>query len=227
MQSPKILSFAWLDKRLRDIPDGPAGYLNTPPWLIVWAVIGMAGIVIGLLPVLLVKLLTPAMWMVDMARAGVWISIVGLAPWVVRSIWVMARGFWQWRIEFAEQMDHDLAQERTLIDELSLLSEETLASHLKFSRDGQARMAAKFSFLFGSIDKLGMLPVLIAVALQLKALGDVTAMPGWQALLGIGFAIQYMISINVSLTRLRLQSYESLLAEALDRQKKVKGGGGS
>ncbi len=44
------LSFVELEARIRALPEGPVAALNTPKWLYAFNAVGIAGIVIGLLP---------------------------------------------------------------------------------------------------------------------------------------------------------------------------------
>ena len=78
------LTFAKLDKKLQAIPEGPAAALSTPPWLAMWNAVGTVGILAGLLPSLLIKFMTPVAWMAFMAQMGIWIALVGYAPYFVR-----------------------------------------------------------------------------------------------------------------------------------------------
>jgi len=49
------------------------------------SVVGTLGILLGLLPSLLIKLMDPQMSMVDIARAGLWITVVADLPKEIRG----------------------------------------------------------------------------------------------------------------------------------------------
>lgn len=215
---PNNLSFAWLEKRLRAVPEGPSANLTMPTWAIVWLAIGTAGALLGLAPSVMIKLMTPQMWMATMAKTGLWIEVAGYAPVFIRMLLLLVRDMWNWRQGVIEQWDHDLAQFRVLSNELARLPGPAIAEHLRFARDGQARLASKASLMFGSVDRLGFLPVAVAIALQIKTMGDVSALPAWQALLGIFFAVQYLIAILMARMKLRLQLYEMVLTDVLQKQ---------
>ena len=70
------LSFAQLDTRLRDIPDGPSEMLSTPKPYRILNYIGWAGAVTTIVPFVLVRLMTPAMWMIAVAQVGFAILLV-------------------------------------------------------------------------------------------------------------------------------------------------------
>lgn len=210
-------SFAALDGRLRDIPDGPAAILNTPKWIIPLNVIGWFGILLGLTPSLLIHFLTPAMWMVWTARAGLWIAIVASAPGFVRNVAVMALSLYRWRTDQVQQLDHDLDQFRELRRWLSQFSVEACTEALHFARRNRERLASKLGLIAGSMEKLGLLPVAVALAVQLKASHvELGATPLWQIELAIFLAVIYAIGIMASLMRLRLELYEMVLSDSLE-----------
>ncbi|MFT3807261.1 hypothetical protein [Arenimonas sp.] len=217
---PEKISFAWLDKRLRAIPDGPAEYLNTPSWVVVWNVIGLAGVVIGLSPVLLRQFMPVGPGVVWVALTGLILEVVGFFPYFFYSTLAIVRSFLRRRAEFVQQLDHDIAQLRGLSSELAQYPTDTLNEHLRFTRNARSRLAMKFAFLFGGIDRLGILPVAIAVALQIKLIEDISAVPGWLLFLAAAFAILYFVALFVSHDQIRLQLFEIVLVAALEDQPK-------
>lgn len=57
MPTNDALSFTELERRLRAVPDGPAGILNTPPLYRIANMVGGAGLVVALIPLVLVRLI--------------------------------------------------------------------------------------------------------------------------------------------------------------------------
>lgn len=219
------LTFAVLEKKLQALPDGPAAVLSMPSWLGMWNTIGTIGIVTGLLPSLLIKFMVPAMWMVFMAKVGVWLALIGYGPGIVRGLWVMVFEFWHWKPKFVAQSDHDLAQFRELKRWLSTYPQEELEEHHRFARLSQERLTSKLGLLAGGFDKLGIIPALLALLLLLKNSGEISletlfAIPPWQAVAGIFLSIIYLIGLLAMRMRLCLQLYEAMLSGALDHKLK-------
>ncbi|WP_144899880.1 hypothetical protein [Luteimonas cucumeris] len=212
------LSFAELEKRIRAMPDGPAAILDMPRWLIPFTVAGVIGVIAGLLPSLLIEFLEPQMWMVYVSKAGLWIAVLGFAPEFFRGIAVVALGFLRWKSDQVKQLDHDLVQFRGLIRWLVEFPRDLLEEHQRFARNVQNRLTSKLGLLAGSIDKLGAIPILLVLAIQLKTYFDPGAVPYWQILVALFLAITYLIAWVGAHMRLRVQLYEVLLSEALAKK---------
>lgn len=127
---------------------------------------------------------------------------------------------WRWRDDQVAQLDHGLGQFRSLHTWLRRHPTEIVAEHLRFVQLVQTRLTAKLGFLAGGLDKLGVLPLLVALAIQLNVYADWDKVPLWQVILGLFAAITYLVAFIGSLMRLRLQLYEAVLAEALQRGSK-------
>jgi len=215
MTGPSFL-FADLENRLQEIPEGPASVLNTPRWIFVINIVGWIGVLSGLAPSLLVKVVTPAQWMVWVANVGLWLALVSFAPGFVRNIVVIGYSVFRWRRDQVAQMDHDLVHLHDLRRWLAQFSVSTTTDALRFVRQNQARLTAKVGLFAGAIDKLGVFPGLLAVAIQVKASSaQLGATPTWQVVLAVFLAGTYLIALLVSLMRLRLQLYEMVLVDSL------------
>ena len=216
MQKPQ-LTFAELDRRIAALPDGPAAILSSPAWLTACTLVGTIGVVFGLLPSLLVLFLEPKLWMLWMARVGLLMVIVGYAPGIARGFGLFTVSLWRWRVDQAAQLDHDLSQLRELKEWLGSFDATSIEDRLRFGRQSQERLTAKLGLLAGALDKLGIAPLLVALAIQIKAYEKLGDIPYWQAVVGLFLAITYMIAFVGSLMRIRLQLYEMLLNDATPR----------
>lgn len=210
------LSFKALEARIREMPDGPAAVLNTPRVLVIFNALGTLGMVLGLAPSLLIRFFEPQMWMVYLARSGVWVAVAFYLPYFARSMWVFARGMWRWRDEQVEQLDHDLDQFRSLARWLAEFPKERLQQHLDFARLVQMRLVAKISLLSGSADRFGLLPIFASLFIAIRNWEQLLAIPLWQSMLGLFLVITWLIAWIASLMRLRVQLYEMVLADAME-----------
>ena len=214
------LSFAAIEARIRAMPDGPVEVLNTPRWMRLFNFVGTAAIVIGLLPSLLVQWMEPRMWMVYMLRAALLVALVSYLPYFVRSVSVLAREFWQWRPKLVEQSDHDLAQFTVLRAWLCAFPREALQAHRDFASLARERLASKLGLMIGSAERVGVLPVLVAVLLLAReadglGLDTLRDIPLWAAVLGPFLVVTWLIGVIAVRMRLQLELYEAVLADAL------------
>lgn len=212
------LTFAELEKRIAEVPDGPSAVLNTPKVLVWLNAIGTLGIVIGVLPSLLIHVFEPKMWMVCVARAGLIVEIVFFAPGFLRAVWVIAKEIWQWRPKLVEQLDHDAGHFRGLARWLVGFPKTSIQEQLRFVEAAQQRLGAKIGLLAGGAGKLGIVPLLVSVTITLGNVHDLTDMPLWQAMLAIFLSITWLIAWLAALMRLRMQLYASLLSDALEQK---------
>lgn len=214
------LTFSEIEKQIQAMPDGPAAVLESPKWAWVLYAIGAAGVVTCVTPFVLIQFMRPQMWMVEVSKIGLWIAIVAYIPGIIRTIGVLAVEFWQWRPKLVEQSDHDIARFRELRSWLTGYPSAELKEHRNFARLSQERLASKLGILMGSIDKLGVLPALVALLVLLGNTGEITldrllAAPGWQIVLALFLPVIYFIGLLAALMRLRLQLYEAVLSDAL------------
>lgn len=221
MPPNSTLSFAELDRRLREMPGGPSTVLDTPKPYRVMNIIGWVGAIIALLPFVLIRFIAPALWMVSMAQIGFAVLLLGWLPSIVRSYGVLGWTLWRWREDQVSQLDHDLPHFGQMLNWLSQFPEDTLVEHQRVLCLAHRNITAKIGLLAGSLDRLGILPVLVSAYLFLRNWQDLLGMPLWQLFLGFGLILLYVIIMAANLKRIRLQSYENLLTEALAKQRAV------
>ena len=212
------LTFEELERRIRAMPEGPAGMLDMPRWARALMVLGTIGVVFGLLPSLLIQFLEPRAWMAHMAQAGVWIAVIGYAPGFLRNLWVLILGFLRWKTDLVHQLDHDLAQARELNRWLVGFPKDALEDHARFAKHVEIRLHSKLGLLMGSMDKLGIVPVLAAFGILLLEYRQPGTLSPWMIYLGIFLAITYLVAWLAAHMRLRVQLYEALLTSALEKK---------
>lgn len=208
-------SFAELQRRISEIPDGPSDMLNTPKPYRVLNVIGGVGAIVALLPVVFVKLMTPAPWMVTMMQIGMAIMFMMWLPTFVRSAgvlgWILAR----WKTDMVIQLDHDHAHLQSILRWLATFPADALAERLRTVQLAERQIAAKLGLLAGGVDRLGFLPVLVSAYLFFRNWNQPLDVAAWQILLGVFLVLLYLISTTGSMMRIRLRLFESMLSDSL------------
>ena len=215
MPTNDTLSFTELERRLRAVPDGPAGILNTPPLYRIANMVGGAGLVVALIPLVLVRLIPAAPWMITMVQIGFSVMVVAWLPVYVRQLWTLVASMWRWRQEQAEQLDHDRPEFEAIMTWLCQQPTDALAECQRMVALAHRQLMAKLGLLAGGLDRLGVLPALVAAYLFLRNVGDILDMPTWELLIAAFLILLWLIIVAATLMRIRLQFYEALLSEAL------------
>ncbi|MDR7069789.1 hypothetical protein J2X02_002640 [Pseudoxanthomonas japonensis] len=215
MLSNNTLSFTEMDRRLREMPDGPNGILNSPPLFRVANVVGVVACVVVLMPIVLAKIIPAAPWMLTMVQIGFAVMLLAWLPAFVRNCWVLFLTIWHWRKGLVEQLDHDRPEFEAILAWLCQQQESALIECKRMVALTQRQLLAKIGLLAGGLDRLGILPALAAAYLFLRNVGDILEMPAWQLLGAIFLILLWLIITMATLMRIRLQLYESLLTEAL------------
>lgn len=216
------LSFAALEARIHAMPEGPAGRLNHPRWAQACGWLTMLFIAVGLSPIVLVTWMTPHVWMVWVMRAGVWGAWAFCIPFIARVLWVIVTDMVGWRDGLVAQSDHDRVAFGDLRRWLVEFPRDQLEDHHAFAIIGAERLTAKLPLIVGSVERLGALPLLVALFLLVRSskelsIASLSSIPGWQAMTGLGLVLVYAIGVHAVRTRLRLELYQTVLADALAR----------
>jgi hypothetical protein len=209
------LSFALLEARIKQMPEGPLAVLNHPAWMVRLNVLGAAGAVVAILPSLLIKFMPPELWMLWLARVGVIVTFAGWVPGILRGTFVFIRDLLHNRKTWIAQLDHDRPLFAGLKAWLATYPAEVLQDHLQFAEHAQRRLSAKLGLLAGGAEKLGLLPAFIATFIALRNWHDLVALPGWLAGLGLFLVMTWLLGWLAANMRLRIQLYEMLLADAI------------
>lgn len=215
MPTNDTLTFAELERRLRAVPDGPAGILNAPPLYRIAIMVGGVGLVVALIPIVLVRLLPAAPWMVTMVQIGFSVMVVAWLPVYARQLWTLLASMWKWRQEQVEQLDHDRPEFEAIMAWLCQQPADALAGCQRMVVLNHRLLVAKLGLLAGGLDRLGVLPALVAAYLFLRNVGDILDMPLWELLIAAFLILLWLVIVAATLMRIRLQLYESLLSEAL------------
>ena len=207
------LTFAALDARIEALPAYPSDQTilsKKAKWG--WG-LGVAGALFALLSV---KLLPGhAVYTVVLAAGGVIVEIFGVVLAVVSQIPRRWPTFASERRDFAEQLDFDLPGHLALLEWLRTYPLDQRTTLCEFASHRHERMKNKLPMLTGSIEKLGALPIVIALYLQFKD-AHWPPHPSWlEIFLIFALVSGYWVSMMMISVRLRLQLYETLLRKAL------------
>ncbi|MFK2879296.1 hypothetical protein [Rhodanobacter hydrolyticus] len=212
LESPR-LTFAALNAKIDALPQFP----EAPTILPLKARWGFAAAIAGaLLGLFSVKLLpSNAIYTVILGSIGVAVEIVGVVIALLSDMPKKWPAFANVRREFAAQLDFDLPSHLELVGWLRTFPLDQREELSEFVVYRHARMKEKLPMLTGSIEKLGALPVVIALYLQFKDM-QWPPHPNWlEIVLIFALVFGYCLSVLQINVRLRLQLYEMLLGKAL------------
>ncbi|MBB4605705.1 hypothetical protein GGR59_001950 [Xanthomonas arboricola] len=128
-------------------------------------------------------------------------------------------GFRRPYADHAELMEREFHQYQSIVAALRRFPLEQRRRREAFMRDRRTNMHDRLGLFTGGMEKLGFMPVLLALYLQLKdwRLGDWTVLSKITLIQGVlAFTLLFAFAMSWHLIRLRIrvQSYEQLLAEA-------------
>lgn len=180
--------------------------------------IGLVGAGVGMLS----GVLFPNETGLFLVRTGLLIEISGFAVSLGCMVAREWNNFRRSRKVYAQQLDHDFVLYRSYVAELRKFPERERASRLRYIRDRRQVMTYRLGLFAGGLEKLGVIPLLIALYLQFKdwQWGD------WEAFAQVGLVqglliwalfLCYAAGWHVIGLRSRIDAYELLLAEANQR----------
>lgn len=156
---------------------------------------------------------------VRFAIGGLVIELAGLGISLALQIKRELPGFRQPHKIFADEIERDFQAYRGLIQQVRAFPLRVRLQRERYIRDRRATMHERLGLFTGGIERLGVMPVLVALYLQFKdwewgdwtSLGKVTFVQG---MLIWALFISYLLSWHLIRLRTRVHSYELLLREA-------------
>lgn len=191
--------------------DGP----RASPWERWSLIVGAAGAGLGML---LGGTLSGKVGAIG-ALTGLAIEVAGFGI----GIWLNLKRDWPLfrhaRSEHAKQIECSYEQYQQLVQQLRRFPLEQRRLRLRYIQDWRATMHERLGLFTGGTERLGVLPILIALYLQLKdwrwddwnVFANITLVQG---LLAFAILLAYALSWYLIHLRTRVQAYELLLAEA-------------
>jgi hypothetical protein len=160
-------------------------------------------------------------------NAGGWITLIALvvelAAFAV-AVGLMVRREWAQFAKaermFAQELDQDYLMYRGYVAWLREFPRFELIRRLRYVRDRKGTMSYRLGLFTGGIERLGVLPLLVALYLQFKdwEFGDWNALSEVNMIGGLllwGLLLVYLGSWWLIGLRNRIEVYEALLADAV------------
>ncbi|MCL1561757.1 hypothetical protein [Xanthomonas nasturtii] len=159
-------------------------------------------------------------------KTGAYLTVIGLVTeltgFIVSAALTVKRewpGFRRPYADHADLMEREFHQYQSIVASLRRFPLEQRRRREAFMRDRRSNMHDRLGLFTGGIEKLGFMPVLLALYLQLKdwRLGDWTVLSKItliQGVLALTLLFAFAMSSHLIRLRIRVQSYEQLLAEA-------------
>ncbi|MDQ1120499.1 MULTISPECIES: hypothetical protein [Pseudoxanthomonas] len=153
------------------------------------------------------------------AATGLALEIGGILVAVVLQIKREWPNFRHPYAQHAAEMEHEFHYYQDIVQALRAFPREQRLQREAFIRNRRSNMHERLGLFTGGMERLGVLPLLLALYLQLKGwhwgdwtvLADITLIQGCLAFL---LLLAYVMSWDLIRLRARVQSYEQLFAEA-------------
>ncbi|MGX9721193.1 hypothetical protein [Stenotrophomonas acidaminiphila] len=208
------LSFPALNAALDDYLARTDG-TKAGPWERWSLIVGIAGAGVGML----LGSVLPGKTGVVVALSGLAVEILGLGTSMCLQIRRDWRQFWDARREHARHIEEGYTWYQQLVQQVRAFPLEQRRLRLRYIRDRRATMHERLGLFTGGMERLGVLPLLVALYLQFKdwqwgnwnAFANITLVQG---ALALWILVAYALSWYMIHLRIRVQAYELLLAEA-------------
>lgn len=215
---PEPLTYAWLHQRVQAyVGDSHQPAPSRLERWSLWLGLGMAGV--GLIAPPLIRSIWP-MAVVPMAMACLVAEVVGLGLSVGLMLKRELPRFLRPRENHAAEMDADFAKWQGLVAELRRYTRQERESRLTFVTTLRHNMGERMGLMLGGVQRLGVLPLLIALYLQFRGWkwGDWSGVFDFNPLAGLlvwAMLLLYAAGWLLVGLRSRLDSYISLLETSL------------
>ncbi|WP_343818600.1 hypothetical protein ISN75_15050 [Dyella marensis] len=219
MDQQAELTFKALNERIDQLPEHPSvavGFSTKEKYGYATALLAIACYFLS------IKALPDGRWYtLAIAASFVVVEVVAVA-FAIASSWPLhLPSFKEERTEYAEQLDYDFGHYRDLIAWIVQFPRDEIAELADYAEMRQERFREKQPLLVGGVEKLGILPILIAIAAQFKGVHWPPDISWPEIVIYLVLAWFYWLClINIG-TRHRGRSLEIALKRALavkDRQ---------
>lgn len=186
---------------------------NALPWMLASSLMGAGLVIIG-------KLL-PNDWGAWLVLLGVLLEVGATLVIAMRSAWRERTSFRTAKADFAAELQRDYSDYGQLLQWVLQHPREDLENRLRFLRMRLSAMETRLALMSGSIERLGILPVLAALYLQVRDWNISMTQISWtevswpSTLLAFFILAIYAASLLAVRLKLRLGLYEKILQDAL------------
>jgi len=146
-----------------------------------------------------------------LTMVGVVLEWIGAALLGYRQVRDVLPEFVNAKKTFASELDLSFGQRERVLKWLRALPLEARQARLAYTTARLESLRSRFAVVFGVADKLGVLPVLVALFFQLQSLSSPTLLA---KLLVTAIVILYMMSLWIGGYRTQLEGYERILRAA-------------
>lgn len=170
---------------------------------------------LGALTALLAVQFADGAWRTGLVLSGLTVELVGFGAYLVVEIHFEFHWFRNAKSRFARTMESDYSEYQALLRWLREFPLAEVRRRRSFLRHRQDTMARRFGLVVGGMDRLGILPVAVAVYLQYRTLSSPADISLWHWFV-IAFLIgTYLLCHWLADLKLRLDFYVGLFDSAL------------
>ena len=123
------------------------------------------------------------------------------------------------RLDFARDLENEFGPYTDLLRWLTRFGAEALERRAVYLRQRQTIMASRFSVIVGAVEKLGVLPVLAALYLQMRDMGFPPELGLWEGVFALILISMYLLCLWLVGFKRRLDLYVGILEAALHEAK--------
>jgi len=148
-----------------------------------------------------------------LALGGVTAQLSGLSLLVYRQSRMIVSQLKYTREDFASDLDEQFGKYESTVTWLRALPPEQLRFAFMYIEQRIATLSKRHGAMFGPIEKLGLLPALVACVLQLSVIAN-PSFVFWGA--GVVIVVFYLLGLWMLGLKFQLQLYSHLLEASLD-----------
>lgn len=150
-------------------------------------------------------------WVSWVTVIGLVFELCGLAVFSYRQIRDIVPDFIDTKRKFSVDLDSQLNDHEELLTWLRALPARERARRIAYLDYRLDSMAPRYQIMFGAVDKLGVLPLIAALFVQIQAIKSVSALI---ALFAFAMFVLYGMAMWLTRLRLQMQRYVRLFREA-------------